>query len=150
MATNVTTTHGPSPLASPLGDTAALFRTLPSPAAMPLSYAATALLLLVGLYSAALGSGGRGPAPSNKWLPLVSPARRIDLGGVRKLIDYYRNGFDLLHEATGRFEDKPFRMYTDAGETTILPPKYVNEVKSDPRVSFEGPLERVSVPRPPG
>lgn len=146
MATNATSMHAPSPLASPLGDPAALLRALPGPAAMPISYAITALLLFIGMYSAALGgTKGRGSAASNTWLPLVSPARRIDVGGVRKLIDYYTRGFDILHEATAKFGDKPFRMFTDSGETTILPSKYINEVKSDPRVSFEAPLKRVSL-----
>lgn len=149
MATNVTLPHAPSPLASPLGAPVALFRALPSPAAMPLSYAATALLLLVGLYSAALGgTRGRGAASSNKWLPLASPARRVDVGGVRKLVDYFRDGFDLMQGAKDRFGDRPFRMYTESGETTILPPRFANEVKSNPKVSFEGPLDRVSKPLP--
>lgn len=150
MVTN-TTAHAPSPLASPPGDPVALLRALPSPAAMPLSYAVMALLALAALYSAGgLGGGAdavyRGAAPSNRQLPIIyHTTRRWDLGGVRRMMDYFRHGFEVMEEAHRRFADKPFRIYTDVGEQTILPPRYANEVKSDPRVSFEGPLRRVSV-----
>lgn len=151
MATNITTAHAPSPLASPLGDPATLLRALPIPAATPLSYAVTALLVLAALYSVGgLGggasSGYRGAAPSNRQLPIIyHTTRRWDLGGVRRMMDFFRHGFELMQEARRRFADKPFRIYTDVGEQTILPPRYANEVKSDPRVSFVGPLRRVGV-----
>lgn len=150
MVTN-TTANAPSALASPLGDPVALLRALPSPATMPLSYAVMALLALAALYSAGGLAGGadavyRGAAPTNKQLPIIyHTTRRWDLGGVRRMMDYFRHGFELMEEAHRRFADKPFRIYTDVGEQTILPPRYANEVKSDPRVSFEGPLRRVGV-----
>lgn len=137
MASNVTA-HAP-PLASSLGDPTRFFSAFPSPAMMPVPYVVTAIVLLATLYWV------RDPVvPTNKQLPLVSKTRLFDIGRFLTIKDFVYHAYDQIHEAQKRFNGKPYRMYTEQGEVTILPHSYANEVKSDPRLSFEGPIRRVS------
>lgn len=139
MVSNVTAYAAPLAL-SRLGDPNTILRAIPSPAMMPVSYAVTAVVLLITLYSII-----NPEVPTNKQLPLASKTRLFDIGGFRAMKDFLDHAFEQIHEAHKKFNDNPYRMLTDAGEVTMLPYRYASEVKSDPRLSFDGPIRRVSV-----
>lgn len=83
---------------------------------------------------------------SNTHFPTITPPKRFrfDIAKFRSTRDFLSHAFDHLVTASREFgADKPFRMETDSGEATVLPSqKYANEVKSDARLSFTGPLKK--------
>lgn len=142
-----------SPLALPtLGSPSAFIQSLPDPAAKPIPYIVTAVLLVVTLYSlhVTFSTGlGSPPAVPNKQVPLVSWTPTFDVAGVRQLMDFLHNAYGNLVEGHKKYRGKPYRMYTDSADVTVLPPSLVDEIKNDPRLTFDGSTRRVRFIRNP-
>lgn len=132
--------------ALPWAKISTLAGAITTPEDSPLSsspYIATAALLLLTAVLLFTLLSDVPTIASNKHLPTITPPRFwFDLGRVRTLKDFLGHAFDHLVEARAQFADGPYRMETDSGETTMLPPRYANEVKSDARLSFVGPLRK--------
>lgn len=120
--------------------------TAPEGASLTSSYATTSTALLLFLGTALLLFVLLSDVPtivSNKHLPSITPGpHRLDPGRIRTTQDFLAHALTHMTEARTRFADTPYRMETDSGEATVLPPRYADEVKSDARLSFVGPLRK--------
>ena len=116
-----------------------LFYTLPNPAANLFPYVTSLLLLCVTLYS-----WSKPTVQINKQFPLANKTPWFDFGGTRARNDFYLNGQKILMHAVERHGKKPFRLFTDIEDTTVLPPHYADELRNDDRLSPDGPRRRVS------
>ena len=74
--------------------------------------------------------------------PLINPKKFYDLGGIRAKLTFVFSARRLL--ALGVRTGRPFRLLTDLGEMIVLPARYANEIRSDPRLSFSEVIEQVS------
>ena len=74
--------------------------------------------------------------------PLINPKKFFDLGGVRAKLTFVFSARHLL--ALGVRTGRPFRLLTDLGEMIVLPARYANEIRSDPRLSFSEVIVQVS------
>ncbi|KAI1322177.1 cytochrome P450 [Xylariaceae sp. FL0255] len=72
--------------------------------------------------------------------PLVNTPAWYDVFGLRAKLSFVLSARDLL--AQGVRSGKPFRLLTDLGEMIVLPSKYANEIRSDPRLSFAEVIEQ--------
>ena len=77
--------------------------------------------------------------------PLINPKRFYDLGGIRAKLTFVFSARHLL--ALGVRTGKPFRLLTDLGEMIVLPARYANEIRNDPRLSFSEVIVQVSCAR---
>lgn len=81
---------------------------------------------------------------ANKQFPLMNEPPWFDFGGTRARRDFYQNGQKILMHAMERHGKKPFRLFTDLEDTTVLPPQYADELRNNDRLSPDGPRRRVS------
>ncbi|KIX00018.1 uncharacterized protein Z518_10945 [Rhinocladiella mackenziei CBS 650.93] len=78
---------------------------------------------------------------------LSKPLRGIELVGPKPQgwtswkagETFNSNGISILQEGLKRLKNKPFQVLTHTGPKIILPPCYVDEIKSDPRFSLDLP-----------
>ncbi|KAL6914656.1 hypothetical protein FSST1_012416 [Fusarium sambucinum] len=69
---------------------------------------------------------------------LLNPRKTFEFSNIPRLKRYMENSNSLDTLATGaaRFVGKPFRLFCEWGELTILPPQMIDEIKSDKRFDF--------------
>lgn len=82
---------------------------------------------------------------SSSDMPLMNPRKFYDLGGIRAKLSFVFGARKLL--ALGVRTGRPFRLLTDLGEMIVLPARYANEIRNDPRLSFSEVIVQV-IPRP--
>ncbi|KAK1566048.1 cytochrome P450 [Colletotrichum navitas] len=68
--------------------------------------------------------------------PLINPPRLFDLTrtGVKK--DFVQKSGELINRGSERFGDQPYSLMSDVGCTIMLSPKYVDEIRNNPDLSF--------------
>lgn len=82
---------------------------------------------------------------SSSDMPLMNPRKFYDLGGIRAKLSFVFGARKLL--ALGVRTGRPFRLLTDLGEMIVLPARYANEIRNDPRLSFSEVIVQV-IPAP--
>ena len=100
--------------------------------------------ILVALLALSLLSMSKKPTSISNF-PLVNPKKFYDLGGIRAKLTFIFSARHLL--ALGVRTGRPFRLLTDLGEMIVLPARYANEIRSDPRLSFSEVIVQVSCAR---
>lgn len=66
-----------------------------------------------------------------------------ELSWNRTINDFTYRTKEVLQKAMDASEDKPFQLYTNQGLLTVLPPRYINEIKKDPRLDLTSHIHRV-------
>ncbi|KLU85161.1 hypothetical protein MAPG_04191 [Magnaporthiopsis poae ATCC 64411] len=82
------------------------------------------LLVLVPVAASALFGANKG-----KGAPLVNPPGFLQTE-TQKRLEYMRDGFKIFNEAKKKHPGKPFKLISNIGRMTVLPPDRANEVKS--------------------
>ena len=77
----------------------------------------------------------------NNTIPLMNPPRFHDIFGIRAKLSFVFGARRLL--AQGARTGRPFRLLTDLGEMIVLPARYANEIRNDPRLSFSEVIVQV-------
>ena len=67
---------------------------------------------------------------------LINPKSSFELTDTKSKQQFIVNAFSMIEEQFEKNPDKPFRVISDMGVATILPPALANEVRNDPRLSF--------------
>ncbi|KAI6491941.1 hypothetical protein MCOR13_008128 [Pyricularia oryzae] len=68
-------------------------------------------------------------------VPVVNPPGRFQTA-LQKSIEFGTAGFKIFQQAQEQFPNQPFKLLSNAGYTTILPPDRALEVKQHPNLSF--------------
>lgn len=84
--------------------------------------------LFLGLVQFALFYALR--ASNGSKLPIINDKRLFEFSDKRTKENFALNGHRLLREGLKKFNGKPFKVLTDFGYTTVLPPEYANEVRN--------------------
>lgn len=95
---------------------------------------------LVALLAAGVYLKSKKPTSSSN-IPLINPRKFYDLGGIRAKLAFVFGARRLL--ALGVRTGRPFRLLTDIGEIIVLPARYANEIRNDPRLSFSEVIVQV-------
>lgn len=96
----------------------------------------TAILLVIFMY------GMRESYPD---LPRLDPRRPTELTTSKRRAEFCSKSQELLAQGTQRFQDKPYKVYSENGDVVIIPSKYVDELRNDPKLSFAASAEDVSI-----
>jgi hypothetical protein len=69
---------------------------------------------------------------------LLNPRKTFEFSNIPRLKRYMENSNSLNTLAAGaaRFVGKPYRLFCEWGELTILPPQMIDEIKNDKRFDF--------------
>ncbi|KAK7744846.1 hypothetical protein SLS53_003079 [Cytospora paraplurivora] len=74
---------------------------------------------------------------SGQKIPVLNSKRPFELTTDRTRREYDMHSWELLHKGNEEYPDQPFRVLSsELQDITVLPPRYVNEIKNDHRFSF--------------
>lgn len=76
-------------------------------------------------------------------LPVLNDKNLFELSDKRTKQNFVLNGRRILRDGLKKFGDKPFKVLTDFGYATILPPKYANEVRNIESLSHARAIAKV-------
>ncbi|KAK1675800.1 cytochrome P450 [Colletotrichum godetiae] len=106
--------------------------TIPSPTENPIAYVATVVLFIVLAY--ALGDHGAK-------LPEINPLKPFEFSNSRRILEFYQTSKELMLKGRAKFGENPFRLMTEWGNVLVLPPTFIQELRSDPNLSFDEPAK---------
>ncbi|KAF6810887.1 cytochrome p450 monooxygenase [Colletotrichum plurivorum] len=73
--------------------------------------------------------------PSRK-LPYVNPREALDLFDQKRKQGFLFNARRLMEAGRRQFPGQTYRMMTDVGDTIVIPPQFVNDIRNEPGLSF--------------
>ncbi|EXF77903.1 ent-kaurene oxidase [Colletotrichum fioriniae PJ7] len=73
--------------------------------------------------------------PSRK-LPSVNPGRIFDFFDQERKKGFLMNARRIMEDARTQFPGQPYRLMTDVGETVVIPPDLVHDIRNEPGLSF--------------
>ncbi|KAI1346582.1 cytochrome P450 [Xylaria sp. FL0043] len=68
--------------------------------------------------------------------PVINPPKLFDLTGGSTKVDFLRRSYEMIHDNSREGSNRPYTMYTDVGAVIVLPPKFAEEIKNNPRLDF--------------
>ncbi|TLD22711.1 hypothetical protein PspLS_07027 [Pyricularia sp. CBS 133598] len=74
-------------------------------------------------------------------VPIINPKRATELTASSSRAEFFSNSVGLYKLAKQKFNDRPYRVIAENGEILILPPRYVAELKFNPKLRFQEPTE---------
>jgi hypothetical protein len=77
---------------------------------------------------------------------LLNPRKTFEFSNIPRLRRFMENSqsLDTLAAGAARFVGKPYRLFCEWGELTILPPTIIDEIKNDKRFDFGAAASDVS------
>ena len=108
----------------------------------PAAWLATTLIALLAASVFFMSKKTSNSSSSSSDMPLMNPRKFYDLGGIRAKLSFVFGARRLL--ALGVRTGRPFRLLTDLGEMIVLPARYANEIRNDPRLSFSEVIVQVN------
>lgn len=106
--------------------------SIPPPTELPLAYVVVAFLFLLAVYST-----GQKRADVPKLNPPKSWLRLPGIVSAEQTQDFIRHSQDLIKAGRAKFPDQPYRLYSYLGDSIILPPKFINEIRNQPALDFQ-------------
>lgn len=77
--------------------------------------------------------------------PIINPKKRTELSTLNSVNRFMAASREVMTKGRSMYPDKPYRVYTDWGEALVLPPEFVNELRSHPDLDFTNVAQDVSV-----
>lgn len=104
----------------------------------PLPWAITGMIALVWVLSFSLEED----FPHTKY-PLQNPRKFWDVTSWKAKWDFIFGVRTILEKRIAEAPNEPYRILTDFGDMTILPPDYANEIRNSEDLSFDRVVEKV-------
>lgn len=98
----------------------------------------TTTFILV-LLAAVVSSNSKFPRVNGKAIPLLNPKRWFELSTAAARRRYDTDSWNMTLKGIEKYRGEPFRLLTgelDGIEAVVLPPRYMEELKNDERLSF--------------
>lgn len=106
--------------------------SIPPPMDQPLAYAVVAFLFLLAIYSTGQKKADvpeLNPPKSRLRLPGIVPAEQAQ--------NFIRHSQELFKAGRAKFPDQPYRLYSYLGDSIIIPPKYINDIRNEQALDFQ-------------
>ncbi|VTT65235.1 unnamed protein product [Fusarium fujikuroi] len=75
--------------------------------------------------------------------PVLNPKKSLELTSNRVTQDFIVDSKNILTNARALHKDQPYRAYTDWGKVVVIPPKFLDALKSHKQLDFEIPAQDV-------
>lgn len=76
--------------------------------------------------------------------PILIPKKPFELTNTRVVKEFIANSRSLLANARTVYKDQPYRAYTELGKVLVIPPSWVDALKSNRHLGFQTPARDVS------
>lgn len=104
---------------------------IPPLVGQPLAYVFVAFLFLVAFYST-----GQKKANVPELNPPKSLLRLPGIVSAEQTQSFIRHSKELIKAGRTKFPDQPYRLYSYLGDSIILPPRLINEIRNEPALDF--------------
>ena len=81
--------------------------------------------------------------PSRNKLPIMNPKKWYELTWQGTIQEFVRDTKGVLQKALDDADNKPFQLCTNQGVMTVFPPRYINEIRNEPRLNANEHHHRV-------
>ncbi|EXA34121.1 hypothetical protein NW756_008529 [Fusarium oxysporum] len=71
--------------------------------------------------------------------PILIPKKPFELTNTRVVKEFIANSRSLLANARTVYKDQPYRAYTELGKVLVIPPSWVDALKSNRHLDFQTP-----------
>jgi hypothetical protein len=68
--------------------------------------------------------------------PIINPSKSLEIFGKARRQEYISKGSSIFNKGVERFPGKPFKVLTESGEITVLPPSWAHEIRNEPNLHF--------------
>lgn len=75
--------------------------------------------------------------------PIINPKKGMELTTLSTVNRFMAGSREVMTKGRSMYPDKPYKVYTDWGESLVLPPEFMNEVKSHPDLDFQNVAQDV-------
>lgn len=106
--------------------------SIPPPTDQPLAYVVVAFLFLLAFYSTGQKKADvpeLNPPKSRLKLPGIVPAEQTQ--------NFIRHSQELFKAGRAKFPDQPYRLYSYLGDSIIIPPKFINDIRNEQALDFQ-------------
>lgn len=66
----------------------------------------------------------------------INPRKRFELTDNRRIGEYMRKSKDLMLQGKSKFDTDPWSLCSEWGNVIVLPPEYLHELRSHPKLTF--------------
>lgn len=73
--------------------------------------------------------------------PVLNPKKSLELTSNRVTQDFIVDTKNILTSGRALYKDQPYRAYTDWGKVVVIPPKFLDALKSHKQLDFTIPAE---------
>ncbi|RGP62351.1 putative cytochrome p450 monooxygenase lova [Fusarium sporotrichioides] len=73
---------------------------------------------------------------SGKKYPFINPKKPFEFSNQRVVQDFIENAKDILTKGRSLYKGKPYKAHTDLGDVLVIPPEYVDTLKSERKLDF--------------
>lgn len=115
------------------------FANITSPWETPVPWVVTGLIVVICI----LGLLQEEDFPHTDY-PLQNPRKFWDITAWKSKWDFIFGVRKILEKRIAEAPNEPYRILTDFGDMTILPPDYANEIRNSDDLSFDRVVEKVT------
>lgn len=106
--------------------------SIPPPTDRPLAYVVAAFLFLLVFYST---------GQKKAHIPELNPPKsRLGLPGIvsaEQAQSFIHHSQELFKAGRAKFPDQPYRLYSYLGDSVVIPPKFINEIRNEQALDFQ-------------
>ncbi|TRX94213.1 hypothetical protein FHL15_004981 [Xylaria flabelliformis] len=73
--------------------------------------------------------------------PVVNPAKPFDFTGGSTKVDFLQRSYEIINDTSKPTSDRPYTVNSDLGPIIVLPPRFADEIKNNPNLSFTKSVE---------
>lgn len=100
--------------------------SIPTPSSQPYTYLFTVLTFVLFAYVL--------KPQKTLDLPELNPKKPFELTNKRRVIEFVFGSKDLLIQGRAKYRNEPYKAFSEFGEVVVVPPEFVDELRSDPRL----------------
>ncbi|KAI0468475.1 cytochrome P450 [Xylaria cf. heliscus] len=93
------------------------------------------LLLAVGLITVSLVHAAWNKY-NRKQPPVINPTNMLDFTGGSTKVDFLQRSYEMIYDTSKPNYDRPYTVNSDVGPMVVLPPRFADEIKNNPQLSF--------------
>lgn len=69
-------------------------------------------------------------------LPAINPLNTLEISNIPRLHRFMENSIEVLKSGTTQFLSRPYKLFCEWGEVTVLPPEKINDIRSNKLFDF--------------
>lgn len=75
----------------------------------------------------------------------INPRKRFELTDNRRIGEYMQRSKDLMLQGKSKFDNDPWSLCSEWGNVIVLPPEFLHELRSHPKLTFSEAARDVSL-----